>query len=83
MSVVSVCLVRDFSIAPLALQCQLPALLFVCALFVLLLLYLFCLVNQSRTKGEGWSIADWFKYPSNFIAGRPKAALLFWFFGGF
>ena len=21
--------------------------------------------------------------PSNFIAGRPKAALLFWFFGGF
>ena len=25
----------------------------------------------------------WFKPPSNFIAGRPKAALLFWFFGGF
>ena len=23
------------------------------------------------------------KPPSNFIAGRPKAALLFWFFGGF
>ena len=21
--------------------------------------------------------------PSNFVAGRPKAALLFWFFGGF
>ena len=21
--------------------------------------------------------------PSNFIAGRPNAALLFWFFGGF
>ena len=21
--------------------------------------------------------------PSNFIDGRPKAALLFWFFGGF
>ena len=21
--------------------------------------------------------------PGNFIAGRPKAALLFWFFGGF
>ena len=21
--------------------------------------------------------------PSNFFAGRPKAALLFWFFGGF
>ena len=37
-----------------------------------------CLKNQGRTKGEGWS-----KPPSNFIAGRPKAALLFWFFGGF
>ena len=23
------------------------------------------------------------KPPSNFIAGRPTAALLFWFFGGF
>ena len=23
------------------------------------------------------------QHPSNFIAGRPKAALLFWFFGGF
>ena len=23
------------------------------------------------------------KAPSNFIAGRPKAALLFWFFGDF
>ena len=22
-------------------------------------------------------------FPRNFIAGRPKAALLFWFFGGF
>ena len=22
-------------------------------------------------------------FKSNFIAGRPKAALLFWFFGGF
>ena len=34
-------------------------------------------MNQGRTKGEGWSP------PSNLIAGRPKAALLFWFFGGF
>ena len=29
------------------------------------------------------STANDFKPPSNFIAGRPKAALLFWFFGGF
>ena len=26
---------------------------------------------------------DFPSYFSNFIAGRPKAALLFWFFGGF
>ena len=36
-----------------------------------------------HTKDEGWSIANLLKPPSNFIAGRPKAALLFWFFGGF
>ena len=42
-----------------------------------------CLRNQGRTKGEGWSTANLLKPPSNFIAGRPKAALLFWFFGGF
>ena len=37
-------------------------------------------MNQGRIKGEGWSTT---KTPSNCIAGRPKAALLFWFFGGF
>ena len=44
------------------------------------------LVNQIRTKGEGWSTANKFKSPPtprNFIAGRPKEALLFWFFGDF
>ena len=38
---------------------------------------------QSGTKGEGWSTANKLKPPSNFIAGCPKAALLFWIFGGF
>ena len=33
--------------------------------------------NQGRTKGEGWSTAKLVEAPSNFIAGRPKAALLF------
>ena len=33
--------------------------------------------------GEGWSTTNKSKPPSNFIAGRPKAALLFWFHGGF
>ena len=42
----------------------------------------FCLVNQSRIKGEVWSTANWFKLPSNFIAGHSKVALLLWFFGG-
>ena len=46
-----------------------------------------CLRNQSRTKGEDWSTVNQLKptpsTPSNFIAGRPEAALLFWFFGGF
>ena len=41
------------------------------------------MMNQNRTKGEGWSTAHWFKLPSNFIAGPLKAALLFWFFGDF
>ena len=48
----------------------------------MLLLSLFCLMNQGITKGKGWTTANKLKPPSNFIAGRPKAALLFWFFGG-
>ena len=28
-------------------------------------------------------MASFCAVPSNFIAGRPKATLLFWFFGGF
>ena len=31
----------------------------------------------------GWSTANKLKSASNFIDGRPNAALLFWFFGGF
>ena len=36
-------------------------------------------MNQGRTKGEGWSTRKHVKArpTSNFIAGRPKAALLF------
>ena len=34
-------------------------------------------MNQGRTKGEGWSTTNQFKPPVIFIAGRPKAALLF------
>ena len=38
-------------------------------------------MNRNRNKGKGWSTANYFKPPINFIAGRPKAALLFGFFG--
>ena len=45
-------------------------------------LYMFCMVNQCRTKGEGLSTSNWFSLPPppppiNFIAGRPKVAILF------
>ena len=33
--------------------------------------------------GQGLIDSKIVESPSNFIAGRPKAALLFWFFGGF
>ena len=36
-----------------------------------------------RSWGEGWSAAGWLKPPVIFVAGRPGAALLFWFFGDF
>ena len=36
-----------------------------------------------RLAGEGWSTAGWLRPPVIFIAGRPGAALLFWFFGDF
>ena len=32
---------------------------------------------------EDHSTANYLKHPSNFIAGRPKAAVRFWFFGDF
>ena len=40
-----------------------------------------CLVNL-QVKAESRARVGR-PQPSNFIAGRPKAALLFWFFGGF
>ena len=60
---------------------QLPALLFACVLFVLFLLFVVVfLVSQGRTKGRPQTSSS---PPVIFIAGRPKAALLFWFFGDF
>ena len=42
----------------------------------------FARINYKKNEtGEGWSAANEFKAPSNCTAGRPKAALLFLFFG--
>ena len=42
------------------------------------------LSNDSRqNQGRGLVDHKLVKDPSNFIAGLPKAALLFWFFGDF
>ena len=78
MSIVSICLVCDCSIVATYSSTQLPAFPLVCFFirFVFVVRSCFFLVNQNRTKGEGWSIAN-FKPRSNFIAGRPEAALLF------
>ena len=52
--------------------------------FVFCCLYLLCLVNQSRNKARvGPPQTSPSPPPSNFIAGRPKAALLFGFFSDF
>ena len=40
-------------------------------------------INVHPKKGRGLVDRKLVKAPSNFIAGRPKAALLFWSFGGF
>ena len=42
-----------------------------------------CLGGRGGAGGEGWSAAGWLRPPGGFVAGRPGAALLFWFFGGF
>ena len=69
---------------PHVLQFQLPSLLLVCVLFVLFLLLVVVLSGEPRQKqGRGLVDRKLVQAPSNFIAGRPKAALLFWFFDGF
>ena len=70
----------NIALWPSALQCQLPALLFVCIHFVLFLLFVFFFFGEPK-QNQGRGLVD--RKPSNFIAGRPKAVLLFWFFGDF
>ena len=84
MSILSICLIRILAWRLPVLQFQLPALLLVCVLFVLFLLFVAVLSGEPRQKqGRGLGDRKLVQAPSNFIAGRPKAALLFWFFGDF
>ena len=39
--------------------------------------------EPGQNYGRGLVDRKLVEAPINFIAGRPKAALLFWFFGGF
>ena len=65
---------------PPVLQYQLPALLFVCVLFVLFLLFVVVLSDEPRqNQGRGLVDRKLVQLLSNFITGLPKAALLFWF----
>ena len=49
-----------------------------------MLFHWFCFVGEPKQKqGRGLVDHKLVKAPSNFIAGRSKAALLFWLFGGF
>ena len=70
---------------PPVLQFQLPALLFVGISFVLFLLFVLVLSGEQKQKqGQGLVKGKLVQAPpSNFIAGHPKVALLFWFFGDF
>ena len=59
----SVCLVLDSISVANSLQYLLRALLFVCALFFLFLLFVVVSGVPSRIKGESLSTASWFKPP--------------------
>ena len=70
--IVSVCLVCDSSMVA---TCPLiPAASFAFCLCLihsdLMFCSCFCMVNHGRIQAEGWSTENWFKPPSNFIAGR-------------
>ena len=70
---------------PPARRYQLPTLLFVCVLFVLFFLFVVVVSGEPMQK-QGRGLVDHKLVqapPVIFIAGRPKAALLFWFLSDF
>ena len=94
-SIVSICLVCDFSIVGICPSISAARFAF-CLCFILFLL-LFRVVSSGEPKqNQGQGLIDRKlvqaaahlappppHHQSNFIAGCPKAALLFWFFGDF
>ena len=72
------------ALLPPVLQYQLPSLLLVCGLFVLFFLFAVVVsVEPKQKQGRGYIDHKLVQTPRNFIAGRPKTDLLFWFFGDF
>ena len=82
-AVVSMVTICDFSIV--ATCPSIPAAPFalsVCVKFVLFLFFVVVLTGKPGQKqGRGLVDCKLGQAPSNFIAGRLKAALLFWLFG--
>ena len=62
---------------------QLPALLFVCIRFVFVVRSCFFWRTIAELRARVGRPQTSSSPPVIFIAGRPKAALLFWFFGDF
>ena len=87
----SICLIRIIALRSPVLQFQLPALLLICVLLVLFVLIAVVFSGEARQKQRrGLVDRKQVQAPSPppppaviFVAGRPKAALLFWFFGDF
>ena len=84
MSNVSNCLVCDSSIVATCLS--IPAARFVfCLCFIRFVLVVRSCFSSEPKQNQRRGLVDrkLVQAPSNFITGRPKAALLFWFFGDF
>ena len=82
-STVYTCLVCNSSIV--ATCPSIPAARLAFRLFYSFCFFFFVVVVSGEPKqkqGRGLVDHKLVQAPSNFIAGRPKAALLFWFFGG-
>ena len=78
---VSICLVWDSSIVATCPSIPAARIAFC---FVLFLFFVDVLSDEPKQKqGRGLVDRKLVQVPSNFIAGRPKAALLFWLFGDF